>query len=151
MAIFHYKMQGILDVKEKLEDSAKQEFAAANARLNAEQEKLLAFQAQRAFYMQEGVELRKETIDILKIRQNKLAVLKMDDSIAAQKKEIAKAAKAVEVARVALQELMKDRKAHEKLKENAFEEFMKDEQAAESKEIDQLTSYTYGQRMMEEQ
>lgn len=46
---------------------------------------------------------------------------------------------------------MQERKAHEKLKENAFEEFMKDELAAESKEIDQLTSYTYGQKLMEEQ
>ena len=35
------------------------------------------------------------------------------------------------------------RKAHEKLKENAFEEFMKEEQAQESKEIDQLTTYTW--------
>ncbi len=65
-------------------------------------------------------------------------------------KEIARAAKAVEKARAALQELMQERKAHEKLKENAFEEFMKDELAAESKEIDQLTSYTYGQKLMEE-
>ena len=32
-----------------------------------------------------------------------------------------------------------------------IEEFMKDELAAESKEIDQLTSYTYGQKLMEEQ
>ncbi len=66
-------------------------------------------------------------------------------------REIARAAKAVEKARAALQELMQERKAHEKLKENAFEEFMKDELAAESKEIDQLTSYTYGQKLMEEQ
>ena len=46
---------------------------------------------------------------------------------------------------------MQERKAHEKLKENAFEAFMKEEQAAESKEIDQLTTYTHGQKLMGEQ
>ena len=30
-------------------------------------------------------------------------------------------------------------------------EFLKEEQATESKEIDQLTSYTYGQKLMEEE
>lgn len=148
MAVFRYKMQGILDLKEKLEDKAKQDFAEANMRLDAEKKKMDELQARRFFYMQEGVKLRMEIIDVRKIRENKIAVLKMDEYIANQKREIARAAKAVEKARAALQEVMQERKAHEKLKESAFEEFMKEEQAAESKEIDQLTSYTYGQKLM---
>jgi len=150
MAVFRYKMQGILDIKEKLEDRAKQDFAEANMRLDAEKKKLDELQAKRFFYMQEGIKLRMEVIDLLKIKENKLAVLKMDEFIAEQKREIARAAKAVERARAVLQELMQERKAHEKLKETAFEEFLKEEQATESKEIDELTSYTYGQRLMEE-
>jgi len=150
MAVFRYKMQGILDIKEKLEDRAKQDFAEANMRLDAEKKKLDELQARRFFYMQEGIKLRMEVIDLRKIKENKLAVLKMDEFIADQKIEIARAAKAVERARAVLQELMQERKAHEKLKETAFEEFLKEEQAAESKEIDELTSYTYGQRLMEE-
>ena len=35
MAVFRYKMQSILDIKEKLEDKAKQDFAAANMRYGA--------------------------------------------------------------------------------------------------------------------
>ena len=150
MAVFRYKMQGILDIKEKLENKAKQDFAEANMRLDAEKQKMDELQAKRFFYMQEGVKLRMEIIDVRKIRENKIAVLKMDEYIANQKKEIARAAKAVEKARAALQEVMQERKAHEKLKESAFEEFLK-EQATESKEIDQLTSYTYGQKLMEEE
>jgi flagellar FliJ protein len=144
-------MQGILDIKEKLENKAKQDFAEANMRLDAEKQKMDELQAKRFFYMQEGVKLRMEIIDVRKIRENKIAVLKMDEYIANQKKEIARAAKAVEKARAALQEVMQERKAHEKLKESAFEEFLKEEQATESKEIDQLTSYTYGQKLMEEE
>ena len=39
---------------------------------------------------------------------------------------------------------------HERLKEKAFEQFMREENAAESKAVDELTSYTYGQRRKEE-
>lgn len=89
MAVFRYKMQGILDIKEKLEDRAKQEFAEANMRLDAEKKKLDELHARKLYYMQEGVKLRTELIDVRKIRENKMAVLKMDEYIADQMKEIA--------------------------------------------------------------
>ena len=79
MAVFRYKMQGILDIKEKLEDKAKQEFAEANMRLEAEKQKLSELQKRRDYYMMEGVKLRMELIDVRKIRENKMAVLQMDE------------------------------------------------------------------------
>ena len=151
MAKFRYKMQSILDVKEKLENKAKQDFAQANARLDAEKVKLVELQKRRSYYMEEGLRLRLEKIDIRKIRENKMAVLKMDEYIKNQMVQINLASREVEKARSALQTLMHERKAHEKLKENAFEEFMKEEQAQESKEIDQLTTYTHGQKIAGEQ
>lgn len=150
MAVFRYKMQSILDIKEKLEDKAKQEFAAANMRLEAEKQKLSELQKRRCFYLEEGVKLRMELIDVRKIRENKMAILKVEDFIRAQIIEVNKAAREVERARAALQELMQERKAHEKLKENAFEEFIKEELAAESRAIDELTTYTHGQKLVEE-
>lgn len=42
MAVFRYKMQGILDIKEKLENKAKQDFAEANMRLDAEKKKWMS-------------------------------------------------------------------------------------------------------------
>lgn len=147
MAVFRYKMQGILDIKEKLEDKAKQEFAEANMRLEAEKQKLSELQKRRGYYMMEGVKLRMELIDVRKIRENKMAVLQMDEFIREQRKEVNKAAAAVEKARAALQEVMQERKAHEKLKENAFQDFLKEEQAAESRAIDELTTYTHGQKL----
>lgn len=147
MAVFRYKMQGILDIKEKLEDKAKQEFAEANMRLEAEKQKLSELQKRRDYYMMEGVKLRMELIDVRKIHENKMAVLQMDEFIREQRKEVNKAAAAVEKARAALQEVMQERKAHEKLKENAFQDFLKEEQAAESRAIDELTTYTHGQKL----
>ena len=138
-------------LKEKLENKAKQDFAQANARLDAEKVKLVELQKRRSYYMEEGLRLRLEKIDIRKIRENKMAVLKMDEYIKNQMVQINLASREVEKARSALQTLMQERKAHEKLKENAFEEFMKEEQAQESKEIDQLTTYTHGQKIAGEQ
>ena len=150
MARFHYKMQGILDIKEKLETRAKQDFAEANRRLAEEKEKLATLQARKEAFLEEGINLRMERIDVRKIKENKLAVMKMDEYISKQIIQINQAAKAVERARAVLQELVQERKAHEKLKENAFAEFMKEEQNQESKEIDQLTTYTHGQKLMGE-
>ena len=150
MAVFRYKMQGILDMKEKLEDRAKQDFAQANMRLETEKMKLLELQKRHNFYMQEATDLRKQLIDVRKIRENKSAISKMDEYIREQMLEISKATKAVEKARSVLQEIVQERKAHEKLKENAFNDFLKEEQVAESREIDELTTYTHGQKLMEE-
>lgn len=150
MARFHYKMQTILDIKEKLETKAKQDFAEANNRLTEEEEKLKELEDRRTSYMEEGVKLRLEKIDVRKLRENKRAVMKMDEYILAQKKEIVKANKQVEKARLALQQVMQERKAHEKLKEKAFQEFLKQEQDNENKEIDQLTTYVHGQKVIGE-
>ena len=98
MAKFRYKMQSILDVKEKLENKAKQDFAQANARLDAEKVKLVELQKRRSYYMEEGLRLRLEKIDIRKIRENKMAVLKMDEYIKNQMVQINLASREVEKA-----------------------------------------------------
>lgn len=56
----------------------------------------------------------------------------------------------LERARERLAEVRMERKTHEKLKEKAFDAFLMEEKRQESKEIDELTSYTYGQRRSEE-
>ena len=70
----------------------------------------------------------------------------MDEYIREQEKRVQKAQELLERARVRLQEVMMERKTHEKLREKAFEEFLQEESRRESKEIDELTSYTYGQK-----
>ena len=46
--------------------------------------------------------------------------------------------------RIRMEDAVKERKIHEKLRENAFEDFMEEESAKELMEIDGLTSYVYG-------
>ena len=74
----------------------------------------------------------------------------MENYIIQQQKRVEIAERALEDARERLTAVMMERKTHETLKEKAFQVFLMEEKRQESKEIDQLTSYTYGQRRSEE-
>ncbi len=149
MSKFVYRMQNILNLKYKLEDQAKMEFAAARRRLTEEEEKLELLYRRKDSYEEEGRRLREDALAVMDILENRNAILQMEDFIELQKLEVAKAEDALEIERQKLQEVMQERKVQEKLREKAFEAFVKEENAKESKEIDELVSYTYGQRKRE--
>lgn len=146
MSKFVYRMQSILEVKKKLEEQARNDFAAVRAALNEEEEKLEALEERKDGYEQKGRLLRESTLNVADIRENKEAILRMEEFIELQKLEVARAAERLEEARAALQLAMQESKTHEKLREKAFEEFVREENAKEAKEIDELVSYTYGQK-----
>lgn len=146
MSKFIYRMQNILNLKYKLEELAKEDFAAARRRLDLELEKLDLLFQRKAGYEEEGRRLREDVLDVQDILDNKHAILQMDDYIVLQEVEVSKAEEALELERQKLQKAMQERKIHEKLRENAFEVFIKEENSREGKEVDELTSYTYGQK-----
>ena len=74
MAKFIYKMQGILNIKLKLEDQAKAEFSAANARLSEEEDKLAELTIRRRKYERQSRELMSGVIDPVALRENKHAI-----------------------------------------------------------------------------
>ena len=146
MAKFKYRMQSILEVKKKLEEQAKNEFAAARAALNEEEDKLEQLKKRKEAYEDEGRALRENTLNIMDIIENKEALLRMDEFIADQQLNVKRAQDRMEEVRLALQTAMQESKTQEKLREKAFEQFVKEENARESKEIDELVSYTYGRK-----
>lgn len=146
MPRFSYSLQSVLDIKMKLENQAKLEFSGAVNELNTENEKLEALYARKSQYENEHEKLLNGKLNILEIEAAKNAVFIMDEYIVLQKENIKKAEKKVDLAREKLRELMTDRKAHEALREKAFQEFIAEENRSESKEVDELTSYTYGQK-----
>lgn len=150
MAKFRYSMQSILNIKLKLETQAKQEFSAARAALDEEEERLEALFERKSGYEREAEALLSGRLDLRKIEENKAAVRCMEDYIETQKRNVRAAEQKLEEARQKLAEVRMERKTHETLKEKAFQEFLMEEKRKESKEIDELTSYTYGQRMYEE-
>lgn len=146
MAKFRYRMQSILEIKKKLEEQAKNEFAAARAALNEEEDKLEQLKKRKEAYEDEGRALRENTLNIMDIIENKEALLRMDEFIADQQLKVKRAQDRMEEARLALQTAMQESKTQEKLREKAFGQFVKEENKRESKEIDELVSYTYGRR-----
>ncbi|MBQ4275243.1 MAG: flagellar export protein FliJ [Lachnospiraceae bacterium] len=146
MAVYKFKMQGVLDIKEKLETQAKQDFANANLKLLEEEAILDKIVRKKEDYIEEGVKLRDGVIDPTAIEINKHAVEVMEDQEEAQKKEVAIARKNVDAARKKMMDARMETKTYEKLKEDDFNEFMIEQGKAESKEIDELNSFRFAER-----
>ena len=143
MAKFQYRMQNILNLKQKIETQEKIAFSLANARLLEEQEKLSALMLRKADYENQLKEMTSGTLSIRDIKICKESINAMKSRIRDQLIEISKAQREVEIARKRLDDVMKERKTHEKLREKAFEQFKQELLAEESKETDQLVSFTY--------
>ncbi|MCM1102763.1 MAG: flagellar export protein FliJ [bacterium] len=149
MAKFRYRMQNVLNIKLSMERQAKQQYAEANAKLREEEEKLNVLLRRKFEYEQTARQLLADELNVRDITTNNEAIARMDDFIKEQRREVQLAMRAVERARQKMTEVMQDRKTHERLREKAFDEFLMEEKHQESKEIDELVSYTYGQRLRE--
>lgn len=146
MAKFVYRMQSVLNVKEKMEEQAKISFAKARQQLTVEEERLQRLRQRSIQYLAEGAVLRQAVLDPLKLQENEAALTYIKEAIKEQVVRVKKAKEALEQARLVLQEYMIERKTHEQLKEAAFEEFKQEIAKAESKEVDELVSYVYAQK-----
>ncbi len=144
MAVFRFSMQNILNMKEKLEEQEKNNFSQANMRLLEAEEELERLR--RRLVVKEE-ELREEVsaladIQEIRTRENAVEIVKM--YVRQQHLVVLQREKEVEVARQRLHEAMKERKTFEKLREKAFDAFVREENQKEQKEIDELISYRHG-------
>ena len=143
MAKFKYSMQNILEVKMKLETQAKNEFSIANRKYQTEKDRLDELVLKRVGYETRLKESLCGELNIRDINNLKKDINSIKSAIRTQLSNVKKAEDELEIKRYALNELMKERKTHEKLREKKFDEFQKEERDNESKEIDQLVSFTY--------
>lgn len=146
MARFRYSMQNLLDIKMKLETQAKQSFAASVAVLNAEQAKLNELTVRRDQFVQEGTRLREGKLMMRELEENHRAITLMEEYIVSQMVVVERAKADVERARETMTEAVMERKTYETLREQALSAFLKEEEKAESKTVDELVSYSYGQK-----
>lgn len=143
MVKFRYKMQNILDLKEKMEEQAKTEFSVRAERLRQEELKLTAIYDDISKYEDKIRSMNNERIDILELKQCNNAINIKKQQAETQQKVIVMAEKDVDIARGKLNQVMVDRKTQEILKEKAFEEYKKELEAEENKEIDEVVSFQY--------
>lgn len=146
MAKFIYRMQNILDIKEKLESQEKIAYSIANGKLMEEQEKLQGLLGRREDYELQLKELETGRLNVKEIQACRRAINSMKSMIRDQMMAVHTAQRNLEMARRRLDAVMKERKTHENLKEKAFDVFKEELAAEEKKQTDELVSYTYQQR-----
>ena len=150
MARFVYRMQSVLNIKQKTEGQVKMEFAEAQAELNRQSDILNGYINRKEQYLLEAEELRNaETLKLQDILDNQYATAQMDSMIVAQLKNVKKAEADVEKVRIRLTRAIQERKMQETLRDRAFAEYLEEEKQEEAKETDQRTSFTYTKRQRE--
>ena len=143
MKKFIYPLQSVLNLKEKLESQEKVFFQAAMAELRKEQEALEELEQRKLGYEDRLRDCVSTKLDLLSVKTNKEAIEILKEMIHQQIGKVRRAERHAEVARKRLEEAMKERKTLEKLKEDAFAEYMKEYEKEEQKEIDELVSFRH--------
>ncbi len=146
MAKFVYKMQNILNIKYKIESQEKIKYAAANEKLRLEKLKLQQLYDDINVYEQQIREINAGVLDIVELRRLQTAIKIKKEQVTQQLIAVEVAKKNLKAATERLAEVMIDRKTHEKLRENAFEEFKIELNDQEKKEVDELVSFRYGNK-----
>ena len=143
MSKFVYRMHNILNIKQKLETQAQMAYSIANQRYRDEQKVLQQYLIRRVGYEKQLKEAVQGNLDLQEVAHARANVNDMKTIVRRQMMNVHTAEKEMEDARAALNEVMQERKVQEKLREKAFEEFKQELAATETKEIDELVSYTY--------
>ena len=144
MARFIFPLQNILTVKEKLEEQAKNEFSQANARLREAEEEEQRLRDREKAAEETLRQTLSESLDVMEIKKCEDAVEILKVYVKEQHLVVIRCAREVEIAREKLNDAMKERKTIEKLREHAFEDFVKEQNLQEQKEVDELVSYRHG-------
>ncbi len=143
MKKFAFDLQGVLEIKEKLEGQARVDFGVARAKLTAEEEKKELLIQQRNGYEEKLKDTMTGRLDVLEVNRLRSAVSVMSERIRVQDTTVKRAERQLESARIKLNRVVQERKTIEKLREKKFEEYMKETDAEERKLVDELVSYRY--------
>lgn len=140
---FRFKLEGVLSVKMRLEEQAKAAFASAMQTLNACEQKRDEAAARVRAYEQKLEELVNGILNITEITVCKDAIRIVREDLVEKENAVKRAQNRVEMCRKNLSNAIMERKTIEKLKEKKFEEYIKEYNDEERKQIDELVSYRH--------
>ena len=140
---FRFKLEGVLSVKMRLEEQAKAAFASAMQTLNACEHKRDEAAARVRAYEQKLEELVNGILNITEITVCKDAIRIVREDLVEKENAVKRAQNRVEMCRKNLSNAIMERKTIEKLKEKEFEEYIKEYNDEERKQIDELVSYRH--------
>ena len=148
MPRFEFRLQKYLSVKEQIEDQKEIEYATALRQVEEEKARLAELEQARAHTVEDLRKSVARLIAPIEIRRYNNNIERLKHLIVLQKERLEMAKLHAEEKRLELVEAMKERKAIEIVKENAYEEFVKEEDRATRRTTDELTSYKYATRLV---
>ncbi len=146
---FKFKLQTLLDVKEKIEEQKKVELGKANQKLDIEKNKLETFIQNKQNAIIQQRKMASNMVNVKLYTEYGHYIKKLDISIEQQRKQVQIEEKNVEKAKENLIAIIKERKAYEKLREKKLEEFRRDLLSKEQKSADEIVTYKHSKKLEE--
>lgn len=143
MAKFRYKLQSILNIKLRLEEQRKIAYAIVQHELNEAEQRLAQIIKQQVDYQEALKHLMNKKLDVLEMKKCSNAIKTLENLKETQLEVIEEIKIRLERVRAELNKAMIERKTHEKLRENAFQEFLVEVEDEEKKANDELVTYKY--------
>jgi flagellar FliJ protein len=147
MAGFKFRLQTLLDLKEQLEKSAKNELGVAVMKLEGEKAKLLEIESSISICLDDYRHACTGTIRPEKIKEIKYYLDFLQNEKRSQEANVKREQQNVDKIREKLVEILKERKILENLRDKNFEEYRKQETLKEQQQVDELVSYKKAAKM----
>lgn len=142
MKKFSYRLERVLRFKEQIEQQKQLALADRNEILNREKEHLAELSAEEVRYLELYGSLFHGKIDIRGLKSAHSYVNKLKADKSAQSRQVVKAEKNTEEAKIEVRDSMRDRKKYDKLKERKHKEYDFELNKAEQKELDEIAART---------
>lgn len=144
MKKYSFRLQPVLDIREKTLEDKRLEMAQVIQLLNEQQEGLERLIEKQASYKDELESLSLEDdLNVFALANFKNYMVNLQEQITQQEHNIENTKKALRVKQEAVNEALKDVKVLEKLKEKQSQKFYKDIEMKEANEIDDISTARY--------
>ena len=144
MKKYSFRLQPVLDIREKTLEDKRLEMAQVIQLLNEQQEGLERLISKQASYKDELESLSLEDdLNVFALANFKNYMVILQEQITQQEHNIENTKKALRVKQEAVNEALKDVKVLEKLKEKQSQKFYKDIEMKEANEIDDISTARY--------
>ena len=144
MKKYSFRLQPVLDIREKTLEDKRLEMAQVIQLLNEQQEGLERLIAKQTSYKDELESLSLEDdLNVFALANFKIYMVNLQEQITQQEHNIENTKKALRVKQEAVNEALKDVKVLEKLKEKQSQKFYKDIEMKEANEIDDISTARY--------
>jgi len=151
MPKFQFRLQQFLGVKEQIENQKEMEYGKALQKLEEEKQKLKNLHDT----LLDGIRVLQKTVEkaipLHDIRVLNNNIDRYKQQIIVQDERVRAAEVFVEEKRQELVQAMKERKALDIVKENAMNEFLKEEDIKERKLVDEIVSFKYTDKLQEKE